>query len=382
MESASAAASKAPKILLTLGKTENGDVFKVDANLVATGRTCVIGSSGSGKSYTVGVICEELLKAKVPFAILDTEGEHKGLKTKFDLVRVGDDAESDLHWSNVNIAELAKLAPGIAPLILDVSETIDANDKIQQLLTALYFEISELRTPYLIIVEEADKFFPQNGEKLPIFQEIAQRGRKRGMGLLICTQRPALVDKQVLSQCSNQVIGKLNIKNDLMSVNQFFYGGETPKDLTALSAGKFFVKGEINPTPCYVQFRAKETTHMAQAPTLERRSAVVAMRSANSETLEALKSVTLSPEEVARREKLLREASIPQKTFRAKFKVNDDGTIVTITTLLHAPDLDQALQRGKAYARKMTDEKNQEWNLSTVNETRHRWMPTGDLGEV
>ena len=37
---------------------QSKDPFQVDANLITTGRTCVIGSSGSGKSYTVGVICE------------------------------------------------------------------------------------------------------------------------------------------------------------------------------------------------------------------------------------------------------------------------------------------------------------------------------------
>jgi hypothetical protein len=43
-------------ILLHLG-LDGDEEFVVDANLVATGRTCVIGASGSGKSYAVGVIC-------------------------------------------------------------------------------------------------------------------------------------------------------------------------------------------------------------------------------------------------------------------------------------------------------------------------------------
>ncbi|HMD79223.1 MAG TPA: DUF87 domain-containing protein, partial [Nitrososphaerales archaeon] len=68
--------------ILEIGTGPDGP-FAVEANLVATGRTCVLGSSGSGKSYTVGVLCEELCRNQVPFTIVDTEGEHTGLKEKF-----------------------------------------------------------------------------------------------------------------------------------------------------------------------------------------------------------------------------------------------------------------------------------------------------------
>ena len=50
--------------------------LSVDAELVLTERTCVIGQSGSGKSYTVAVICEELVKNNLGFCIIDTEGEY------------------------------------------------------------------------------------------------------------------------------------------------------------------------------------------------------------------------------------------------------------------------------------------------------------------
>ena len=74
---------------------EDAQPFQVSPDLIATGRTCVIGSSGSGKSYTVGVICEELCKNKVPFVIVDIEGEYSGLKEKFEVIWVGDDEKSD-----------------------------------------------------------------------------------------------------------------------------------------------------------------------------------------------------------------------------------------------------------------------------------------------
>jgi predicted transcriptional regulator len=267
MESHGPARVDAREPVLFLGS--DGDRrFEVDANVLATGRTCVIGASGSGKSYAVGVICEELCKSQVPFAIVDTEGEYSGLKEKYELVLIGDEASSDLQWSSLDLGQLASQAPDIAPLILDVSETEGPKEKIGELLSRIYDEVEKRRTPYLIIVEEADRFIPQNGDRLPIFGEVARRGRKRGIGLMVCTQRPSLVDKNVLSQCGNQLIGKLVIKNDLQAVAQFFSGHELPKYLTTLEPGRFFAMGGLSAPPRLVTIRKKDTRHGGSTPKL------------------------------------------------------------------------------------------------------------------
>lgn len=244
--------------LLVIG-TDGGDPFFVDANVVATGRTCVIGASGSGKSYAVGVICEELCKNGVPFALVDTEGEYSSLKEKYEVVWVADDDRADLKWGSFSRKELAAQAPEVPPLILDVSESEDRNQIIGAFLSDLYREVEERRVPYLVIVEEADKFVPQVGNRLPIFDEIARRGRKRGIGLMVCTQRPSVVDKNVLSQCGNQLVGKLVIRNDLQAVSQFFPGHTLPKQLTGLRLGDFYAMGGLSPAPTMVRIRARET---------------------------------------------------------------------------------------------------------------------------
>ena len=255
---------------LKIGTTPEGP-FDVDANLIVTGRTCVLGSSGSGKSYAVGVLCEELCRNEVPFAIVDTEGEHTGLKEKFETIWVGEDDDSDLGWEGLDLADLAKQAPDISPLILDVSDLADPKGKVAAFIEALYGTLTERRTPYLVVVEEADKFVPQYGQRVPIFAEVARRGRKRGLGLMICSQRPSLVDKNVLSQCGNQLIGKLIIQNDLQSVAQFFPGKGLPKELTSLRAGQFFAMGGFSPLPSLVTIKKRETRPGGVTPALSKR---------------------------------------------------------------------------------------------------------------
>ena len=97
------------------------------------------------------MICEELCKAKVPFAIIDVEGEYSGLKEKYEAIWVGDDEGCDLTWSKkVDLKQLAKFAPDCPPIILDISEAHRPREKVNEFLIALYTEISKRRTPYLL----------------------------------------------------------------------------------------------------------------------------------------------------------------------------------------------------------------------------------------
>lgn len=256
--------------ILDVGSTQAGP-FTIDASTVATGRTCVLGSSGSGKSYTVGVLCEELCRNGIPFAIIDTEGEHTGLREKFDAIWVGQESGCDVAWDGLDVRDLARQAPDISPLILDVSDIADTRERVSTFVDALYATLTERRTPYLLVVEEADKFVPQYGQRIPIFGDVARRGRKRGMGLMICSQRPSLVDKNVLSQCSNQLIGKLIIQNDLQSVAQFFPGKGLPKELTALKAGQFYAMGGFSPVPTLVAIKKRVTKPGGVTPALTKR---------------------------------------------------------------------------------------------------------------
>ena len=297
--------------LLSLG-LQNGKEFQIDANMIATGRTCILGTSGSGKSYAVGVICEELCKNHVPFSLIDTEGEYSGLKEKYEVVLVSDDEPCDLKWDELNYQELGKQAPDIAPLILDISGTDDPKSKIGKLLTIFYEEISKRRTPYLIILEEADRFAPQVGDRLQILNEIARRGRKRGLGLMICTQRPSLVDKNILSQCSNQLIGKLIIKNDLEAVVQFFPGRGLPKQLTTLSPGVFYALGNLSPVPALVKIRMRETKHGGITPKLMDR-----VLKPSSEILERLRSFNIERNQIGFLP-IIREDDVPNLVNRER----------------------------------------------------------------
>mgnify|MGYP001626403887 FL=1 len=99
------------------------------------------------------------------------------------------------------------------------------------LVSRLSYSLFELRKrdeipPMILILEEAHNYIPQQGKSISsdILRTIASEGRKFGLGLGIISQRPAKVDKNVLSQCSTQVILKVTNPNDLKTIGESVEG--------------------------------------------------------------------------------------------------------------------------------------------------------------
>ena len=252
---------------LVIGKDGDHDVA-VDAQELVTGRTCIIAQSGAGKSWGIAVICEQLLQARIGFCLVDTEGEYSSLAERFPLIRIGSGDDCDVEIGRANLREIMREAIcSRTAVIFDVSET-DMRDKVAQLADVLYNLESRLKKPFLLILEEADKFIPQSGDAIKQIEEISRRGRKRGLGLLIATQRPSLVTKNVLSQCNNQIIGKLSIENDLKAVSLFFSSRKEVAELTELEPGEFFVMGGLSRGKVKMRFRNRICRHGGQTPRL------------------------------------------------------------------------------------------------------------------
>jgi hypothetical protein len=254
---------------LAIGTAGDRD-FAIDAQQLVTGRTCIIAQSGAGKSWAIAVLCERLCAAGIGFVIVDTEGEYFSLRERYPVLWVGSDDRCDENIERVNLKDLMLRAVvnGTA-VVFDVSET-DMREKVAALAEVLYEIASAHRIPYLLVLEEADKFIPQARESLKKVEEISRRGRKRGLGLLVATQRPSLVTKNVLSQCNNQAIGKLSIENDLRAVDLFFGSRAEVEELTSLEPGEFFVMGGFARKKTRIRFAARETVHRGETPDISR----------------------------------------------------------------------------------------------------------------
>ncbi len=245
----------------------------LDAQLVVTGRGCIIGQSGSGKSYLVGVMVEELARQHLPFVVIDTEGEYASLKSAFDVLWVGRSKNADLSM-DIDFKRLfAECIESDTPIILDVSDELDMQATVYSALHALYAVEEEKRKPYLVIIEEADKFAPQIVKpKVNPVEELSVRGRKRGIGLLVATQRPANVSKNVLAQCSYGFIGRLSIDNDISAVRTLLEDDKMLRRLPELRTGEFLPFGVTSSGRFKV--KAREVKHIGSTPVISEAKAI------------------------------------------------------------------------------------------------------------
>lgn len=120
---------------------------------------------------------------------------------------------------------------------------------------------------HILVVEEAHNFCPERGVGTavsgPVLRTVASEGRKFGMGLVIISQRPAKIDKNVLSQCNTQVVLKVTNPNDLKAIVSSVEGitGETANEIQRLSVGVALVAGGGLAQPVLVDVRPRVTRH-------------------------------------------------------------------------------------------------------------------------
>ena len=120
----------------------------------------------------------------------------------------------------------------------------------------------EERRPVLIVIDEAHNVCPARPDDplTAIAMEhtvrIAGEGRKFGLYLLVSTQRPQKVHENVLSQCDNLLLMRMNSLADLGFVGETF--SFVPPSLleraTTFRQGESLAAGPIAPHPAFLRF--------------------------------------------------------------------------------------------------------------------------------
>jgi uncharacterized protein len=338
----------------------------LDLNKLLTRHVAVLAKSGSGKSYSVGVLLEEIMDKNVPLLIIDPHSEYSTLKEENDnakdianmeryqikpknfykkVTEYGDTGinpgikplrlnenltpeelidmlptklsnnqlgllysllkdikelnfatltyelercDNNLKWSLINIVDYLKkkdifsaASPtsfnelvqggkcsiinlkGIEPPVQDII--------VYKLLKDLFAERKQGKIPpFFLVIEEAHNFVPEKGfgeaKASKIIKTVASEGRKFGLGLCVVSQRPAIVQKTVLSQCTTQIILKVTNPNDLKAISTSVEGitSESESEIKNLPIGTALITG-VAEMPLFVNIRPRKTKHGGQA---------------------------------------------------------------------------------------------------------------------
>ena len=388
-----------------LGKLDGKDIpVAIDLNTILTKHVAVLAKSGAGKSYTVGVLLEEITERGVPLVVIDPHGEYASLAHANDdkeqqeqLATFGTKARSYnvSEYADINInpkakplllpsrltaAELTHLLPGKlsanqqailysalknlkdvtfdnllfeleaeeSPAKYNIISTIDylrglpifsssptpynelvksgqatvinlkgINPDVQEIIVyKLAKDLFHLRKqnkipPFFMVIEEAHNYCPERSfgetKASKILRDIASEGRKFGLGLCVVSQRPARVDKSILSQCSTQILLKVTNPNDLRALAASVEGltSEAEAEIKHLPIGTALVTG-VTDVPLFVNIRPRKTMHGGDAVDVlgsanlveEKENMLDAVDEFNDQELLALIKPTITPKDL------------------------------------------------------------------------------------
>jgi hypothetical protein len=169
-------------------------------------------------------------------------------------------------WSGVDPGSLEELVQPGGPrcVVADLGSlgTREEQAVAAEAILAALWRRRAAKEPMLIVIDEAHNVCPASpGDPLTAMAtehavRIAGEGRKFGLVLLVATQRPQKVHENVVSQCDNLVLMRMNSRSDLALLTETF--SFLPASLLALSAelrqGEAVVAGKLVPSPTLGRF--------------------------------------------------------------------------------------------------------------------------------
>ncbi len=149
-------------------------------------------------------------------------------------------------------------------LVVDLGSLGDRQSQgvVANAVLSTLWRLRNRRQPVLVVIDEAHNVCPAEPEDgLAVLAtdqtvQIAAEGRKFGIHLLVSTQRPQKVHENVVSQCDNLMLMRMNSAADLAYLGEVF--SFVPAGLLARSSrfglGEALVAGKIAPQPALVHF--------------------------------------------------------------------------------------------------------------------------------
>jgi len=213
-----------------------------------TETAAIIAKRGVGKTYTASVITEELLKAGGHVVAIDPVGVWWGLRASAAgepagglqvLILGGNHGDLPLDpGSGRSVADL--IVDERLSCVLDLS--LMTQEEAARFLAPFLDRLYQInRAPLHLMVDEADSIAPQvpgRGESLMLaaMDRIVRRGRARGLGVTLITQRPAVLSKNVLTQIELLITLRLTSPNDRKAIDGWIQAQGTEDERRAVMA--------------------------------------------------------------------------------------------------------------------------------------------------
>ena len=192
----------------------------------------ILAKRGVGKTYAALKLAEETLKAGLRIVVIDPIGVWWGLRANADgkreglsiVVFGGDHADVPLESTSGELIADLIIKEKIS-IVLDLSHFRKAEQN--RFMTVFCERLYQKNREALhVFLDEADAFAPQRPQRgeermLGALEDIVRRGRARGLGVTLITQRSAVLNKNVLTQIEALMVMRTTAPNDRNAIDQW-----------------------------------------------------------------------------------------------------------------------------------------------------------------
>ena len=218
-------------------------------NSYVTSTGALLAVRGAGKSNTAAVIAEEMFREHLPFVVIDPVGAWWGLRSAGDgkgpglAVPIFGGSRGDLpleRGAGELVADL--IVDQRLSCVLDLSRFGSEGDKKAFLVAFARRLYARNEDPLHLFLEEADDYIPQRpmrdeAQLLRAFENIVRRGRGRGIGITLITQRSAAIAKMVLTQTETLFAMRTTGPQDIKAIEAWVQYHQADQDILASLAG-------------------------------------------------------------------------------------------------------------------------------------------------
>lgn len=243
----------------------------------------ILAARGAGKSNTAAVMAEEMYSAGLPFVVIDPVGSWWGLRSS----KTGSGPGIDIPMFGGKRGDVPLERTG-GKLIADIV----VDERLSCILDLTMFDSEAAKKQFLVdfarrlyqrneyplhlFLEEADDYIPQRPMRdethlLRAWENIVRRGRARGLGMTMITQRSASINKNVLTQVQTLIAMRTTGPQDRKAIEEWVKYNDQSRDilktLSGLADGEAWVwSPQFLKTTKRVQFRRRHTFDSGSTP--------------------------------------------------------------------------------------------------------------------
>lgn len=241
----------------------------------------ICGKTGVGKSYTLLKMLEQIYNNKMQFVFLDPHGEghvlaDKAFDKRGDVIVISE--RYGIPVSEEAIPIYIDILKSGKSMVIDLvklfkKEKKKFNEFVEQFLRYFDAEWSDVRTPIVMVMDEAHYFAPQKIRKgdssaaarVELITDLSTGGRKYGISQIYSSQRPALIDKTPVTQANLRFFGKVTSSQDWNAIKDHVKDVVALKEIKGFTSGTFVVN--IGDETRIVKIAKRETKDAGKTPT-------------------------------------------------------------------------------------------------------------------